>query len=323
MMKFTDIQSLIAPELSAADAMIQSELQSEVSLISAINAHIIEGGGKRIRPLLVLLAAKACSYKGTHHHTVAAIVEFIHTATLLHDDVVDTSTLRRGKTAAHIEYSNAAAVLTGDFLYSRAFQLMVRVDDMRVMNILAAASNKIAEGEVMQLENCKDPTVTEARYFDVIYSKTAKLFEAASELGAVLAGQPADVQHACTTYGKHIGTAFQLIDDALDYTQSADTMGKNLGDDLAEGKPTLPLIYARDNGNDAQRKIITDAIAQGNADNIDAIQKIIQETGALDYTTECATREATKASSAIECLPDSDYKNALIALTHICIDRDH
>lgn len=307
-MEFKEIQALIANDMGAVNALIQQRLQSDVVLVNQLSHYIIGNGGKRLRPMLALLTARACGYQGQHHVDLAAIVEFIHTATLLHDDVVDESDLRRGKDTANNIWGNQAAVLVGDFLYSRAFEMMVDVGEMRVMQVLAQATNIIAEGEVLQLLNCNDADTTEARYLEVIYSKTAKLFEAASQLGAILSGLPKDQEKAMADYGMHLGTAFQLIDDILDYSATADEMGKNVGDDLAEGKPTLPLIIAlqRSTGDDAQ--MIREAIEQGGLDHIDDIIAVINNTGALDYARTIAEQETAKAIECLQCLPDSDEK---------------
>lgn len=322
-MEFKEIQALIADDMGAVNALIQQRLQSDVVLVNQLSHYIIGNGGKRLRPMLALLTARACGYQGQHHVDLAAIVEFIHTATLLHDDVVDESDLRRGKDTANNIWGNQAAVLVGDFLYSRAFEMMVDVGEMRVMQVLAQATNIIAEGEVLQLLNCNDADTTEARYLEVIYSKTAKLFEAASQLGAILSGLPKDQEQAMADYGMHLGTAFQLIDDILDYSATADEMGKNVGDDLAEGKPTLPLIIAlqRSTGDDAQ--MIREAIEQGGLDRIDDIISVINSTGALDYARSIAEQETAKAIECLQCLPDSDEKAALTALAWFSIQRQH
>jgi octaprenyl-diphosphate synthase len=322
-MEFKEIQALIANDMGAVNALIQQRLQSDVVLVNQLSHYIIGNGGKRLRPMLALLTARACGYQGQHHVDLAAIVEFIHTATLLHDDVVDESDLRRGKDTANNIWGNQAAVLVGDFLYSRAFEMMVDVGEMRVMQVLAQATNIIAEGEVLQLLNCNDADTTEARYLEVIYSKTAKLFEAASQLGAILSGLPKDQEKSMADYGMHLGTAFQLIDDILDYSATADEMGKNVGDDLAEGKPTLPLIIAlqRSTGDDAQ--MIREAIEQGGLDHIDDIIAVINNTGALDYARTIAEQETAKAIECLQCLPDSDEKSALTALAWFSIQRQH
>lgn len=321
-MKLADVQQLIAADMQAVNELILTRLQSDVVLINQLGGYIINSGGKRLRPMLALLSARVCGYQGPHHIDIAAIVEFIHTATLLHDDVVDASDMRRGNQTANAVWGNEAAVLVGDFLYSRSFQMMVTVNSMRVMDILSDTTTIIAEGEVMQLLNCNDPDTTEERYLDVIHSKTAKLFEAAARLGAVLAQFQPEAEEHIAKYGMHLGTAFQLIDDVLDYSASAEEMGKNVGDDLAEGKPTLPLIYAMRHGSEAQRQLVRAAIEQGGLEHIDAVLEAIQTTGALDYTSEMARKEAALAVEKLADLPESDYKQALIALAHLAVERN-
>jgi octaprenyl-diphosphate synthase len=281
----------------------------------------VESGGKRLRPLLVLLAARACGYTGDQHHLLAAIIEFIHTATLLHDDVVDESDLRRGHETANALFGNAASVLVGDFLYSRAFEMMVDIDSMRVMSILANTTNVIAEGEVMQLMNVHDADTTEARYMEVIHCKTAKLFEAATRLGAVLCHLGEAEEAAMARYGMHLGTAFQLIDDVLDYSSDSSAMGKNVGDDLAEGKPTLPLIHAMQNGNNEQTAVVRRAIENGGYDLLDEVQQIITDTRALAYTESVARQEAELARAQLAHLPPSEYRTALLALADLSVER--
>ncbi len=317
------ISQLITDDMDKLNACIQARLYSEVVLINQIGSHIINSGGKRLRPIIHLLSAKALSYDGSQHIDLSAIIEFIHTATLLHDDVVDSSDLRRGQDTANALWGNAASVLVGDFLYSRAFEMMVEIDRMQIMGILSKATNTIAEGEVLQLLNCHDPDTTEERYLEVIHSKTAKLFESASELAAVICDRPANEQQAMAKYGMHLGCAFQLVDDVLDYTSSAEDMGKNLGDDLAEGKPTLPLIYAMRNGTSEQAKMIREAIENGGLDKIDEIHKVIHSSGAIDYTSDCAKNEARQAIAALDFLTDSTYKDALIFLANFSVDRNH
>jgi octaprenyl-diphosphate synthase len=309
--------------MSAVNDLILKRLHSEVVLVNQLGHYIISSGGKRLRPALVLLSAGACNYQGTHHHQAAAIVEFIHTATLLHDDVVDASELRRGRETANALFGNEASVLVGDFLYSRAFQMMVEIGQMRVMDILAEATNVIAEGEVLQLLNCHDPDTTEARYMEVIHSKTAKLFEAASQLGAILSGQSEEVESALAAYGMHLGTSFQLIDDVLDYSASSEEMGKNVGDDLAEGKPTLPLIYAMRTGTEEQAGVVRKAIEDGGHDLIEPVTQAIQATGAIAYTEQVARDEANRAIACLESLPDSPYKEALIVLAEFSVNRTY
>ena len=313
----------VAADMEAVNQVIRQQLTSDVALVSQIAEYIIGAGGKRIRPLLVLLVANAHGYRGTHHHLLATVVEFIHTATLLHDDVVDESTMRRGRETANALFGNAASVLVGDFVYSRAFQMMVSIDDMRVMQILADATNVIAEGEVLQLLNMHDPDVTEARYLQVIRSKTAKLFEAAAELGALIAGASDAEIAAAAEYGRSLGTAFQLIDDVLDYSGNADQIGKNVGDDLREGKITLPLIHLMHHGSDAQRTLVRACIVQGDQQHFDSVLAAISGSGALDYTRAAAERAAAQAAQAISALPHSQFKNSLLDLCTFAVDRDH
>jgi octaprenyl-diphosphate synthase len=317
------IRALVAEDMDAVDALIHDRLRSDVVLINQLGGYIVGGGGKRLRPLLVLLSAGACGYRGERHRLLAAIVEFIHTATLLHDDVVDVSELRRGQETANALWGNEASVLLGDFLYSRAFQMMVEVEDMRVMEILADATNTIAEGEVLQLLNCHDAETTETRYMEVIRSKTAKLFEAAARLGAVLGGMPREVEEALAAYGMHLGTAFQIVDDRLDYSASSEEMGKNLGDDLAEGKPTLPLIYAMQHGTEAQRRLIREAIETGGLERIGEVMEAIETTGAIAYTDTVSRREAQWALEQLAKVPDSEYKRALHALARFSVERTY
>ena len=317
----SSIRDLVASDLEQVDQTILNRLSSDVVLINQLGRYIINSGGKRLRPLLALLAAKSCGYEGKAHIQVAAIVEFIHTATLLHDDVVDASDMRRGKETANAIWGNEASVLVGDFLYSRAFQMMVEIDAMRVMEILAETTNTIAEGEVMQLMNCNEPDTTEKQYIEVIQSKTAKLFEAATRLGAVLAGRDESTESALSCYGMHLGTSFQLIDDAMDYSANSDDIGKNIGDDLAEGKPTLPLIHAMANANEQDKNLISDAIENGGLDNIDAVLRIIESTHSIAYTRELARGEADNAINCLKGLPDSPYKEAMIELAHFAVER--
>ena len=307
--------------METVDAVIRSRLNSDVVLIRTIGEYIISAGGKRMRPVLLLLVAQALGYRGSHHHLMAAAVEFIHTATLLHDDVVDESDLRRGRGTANAVFGNTASVLVGDYLYSRAFEMMVDVDSMRIMQIMSGATTVIAEGEVLQLLNIHDPDVSEARYLQVVRFKTAKLFEAAAEAGAVLAGASPAEQEAAAAYGRHIGTAFQLVDDVLDYNGDVGALGKNVGDDLREGKPTLPLIRVLEIGTPAQKQLVRDAIEKGEAD-FDAVARAIQETGALEHASQCAVAEAALARQAIETLPDSAARQALIDFCAFAIERD-
>ncbi len=322
-MDFNSIRQLADADMQAVNALIQRRLHSDVVLINQLSHYIISSGGKRLRPLLALLVARACGYQGDKHIQVAAIIEFIHTSTLLHDDVVDESDMRRGKETANNVWGNQAAVLVGDFLYSRSFEMMVDVGSMRVMEILAQTTNTIAEGEVLQLLNCHDPDTTEARYMEVIHSKTAKLFEAACQLGAVLAGLDANIEQAMAAYGMHLGTAFQLVDDVLDYTADAAEMGKNVGDDLAEGKPTLPLIVAIQRSDETTANLLRLAIEQGGLEQIDTITQAIQQTDAIAYTMDLAKRETQLAIDQLNCLPESDYRQALTTLAWFAINRSH
>nr|WP_224784770.1 octaprenyl diphosphate synthase [Marinihelvus fidelis] len=317
-----DILQLSADDMARVNGCIREALASDVVLIDQVMHYIVGSGGKRLRPLLLVISARACGYTGEQHYPLAAIVEFIHTATLLHDDVVDESDSRRGKKTAHAVWGNAAAVLVGDFLYSRSFQMMVRLDSMRIMQILADTTNTIAEGEVLQLLNMGDPEVNEAAYLKVIDDKTARLFEAACRLGAVVSGQPEPVEEALARYGQHLGRAFQLADDLLDYTGDAQALGKNVGDDLAEGKPTLPLIYARTRCEPEERELIDTAIRDGGLDQLDQILAITRRTGALEATAERARAEADTATAALDGLADSDWKRALVTLARLSYDRD-
>ena len=322
-MPLLEIQQLAAPDMAAVDAVMREQLHSEVALVSQVSEYIVGSGGKRLRPLLHVLAARALGYRGHHHHTIAAVVEFIHTATLLHDDVVDVSELRRGRKTANQMFGNAAAVLVGDFVYSRAFQMMVSVDAMRVMRVLADATNIIAEGEVLQLMNCRDPEVDEARYLQVIRYKTARLFQASTQLAAILADAAPPVEDALGQYGAHLGTAFQVIDDVLDYSgQLADT-GKNLGDDLAEGKVTLPLIEVMRVGTADQARLIRAAILGENAAGADlgSVVAAIEDSGALDYARACALREAASARACLDAVPPGPYRDSLAALADFAVQR--
>lgn len=317
------LNEAIATDLLAVDAVIREKLHSEVALVNQIADYIISAGGKRIRPVLVLLMANAYGYIGTGHHQLAAVVEFIHTATLLHDDVVDESELRRGRKTANALFGNAASVLVGDFLHSRAFQMMVTVGNIRAMQILADATNVIAEGEVLQLLNMHDPDISEERYTEVIRSKTAKLFEAAAQLGALLAGASEDGIEAAAEYGRSLGTAFQLIDDVLDYSGLAEDIGKNVGDDLREGKATLPLIYLMEYGTVEQRELVRNCIENGDEEHFDAILLAVTTSGALDYTKRKAEEASARATKAIAGLPDSTYKTALLKLSAFAVYRNH
>ena len=318
---FELVKNLIRADSKAVDELIRENLRSDVMLISQVSEYIINSGGKRIRPLIALLAAKALNYSGKNHILTAAIIEFIHTATLLHDDVVDESKRRRGQDTANIIFGNQASILIGDFLYSRAFQMMVKLDEMKVLRILADTTNTIATGEVMQLINIHDPNIDENNYTQVIYRKTACLFEASGHAAAILADTDKTNRMAMINYGKHLGIAFQLIDDALDYSASSEVLGKNLGDDLAEGKPTLPIIYAIKNSSPTERKIIQTAIENGDLAKLAIIQEIIESTGAIKYTSMRAQEAAEKAVDASSILPDSKYKEALISIANFAVHR--
>ncbi|RLA25168.1 MAG: octaprenyl diphosphate synthase [Gammaproteobacteria bacterium] len=320
---FSSIQSLTESEAQAIDQLILEELSSDVILINQLGHYIINSGGKRLRPMLLLLTAKALDYNEDKHLLLAAVIEFIHTATLLHDDVVDESDLRRGKESANAVWGNAASVLVGDYLYSSAFEMMVRTNNMRVMEILSKTTTAIAEGEVLQLLNCNNPATTEEKYLEVISRKTAILFSAATRLGAVISGATPEIEKNLADYGQHLGMAFQLIDDALDYTSSKDELGKNLGDDLAEGKPTLPLIYAIEKGTEEQANVVIEAIKTGSRDSFNAVYEIVKATNAISYTELRAEEEAQKAIDAISTLPDSEYKNALELLARFSVQRNY
>ncbi len=315
------IQALIANERNLADTLITESLYSEVELIKQLGHHIINSGGKRLRPMLVLLASRALNYRGEKHISLAAIIEFIHTATLLHDDVVDSSLLRRGVETANAIWGDKASVLVGDFLYSRAFEMMVSLDNMRIMEIMSHTTNTIAEGEVMQLLNSRNPDTTEESYMRANRCKTAKLFEAATQLGAVISNASKQQEKAMADYGLHLGIAYQLIDDVLDYSASSDEMGKNIGDDLAEGKPTLPLIYAMRTGSEQQRTTIRNAIINGDKGQIDIVTEAIRATGAIDYTASIAKEQAQIARDALNHLPQSEFQAALDDILSFCIDR--
>ncbi len=320
-MTISFLQPILGDDLQAVDRVLRTALDSDVALIRQVAEYIIGGGGKKLRPAMLLLTARALDFRGTHHHTLAAVVEMIHTATLLHDDVVDESELRRGHATANASFGNAASVLVGDFLYSRAFQLMVTVNNMRVLQILSDATNVIAEGEVMQLMNSGNPEVDEQRYLDVIRRKTAKLFEAATRLGAVLGGAPPELEQALACYGMRLGTAFQLIDDVLDYTGDQTEIGKNLGDDLAEGKPTLPLIRALQVGTPAQVEVIRNAIGGGGLADFTPVLSALRETGALEYARACAEEESRQAASYLVSLPPSTYREILLELSTFAVTR--
>lgn len=307
--------------MQAVDAVIRARLHSEVVLVRQVAEYIISAGGKRMRPALTLLSARACGYSGTHHQELAAVVEFIHTATLLHDDVVDESALRRGRDTANAMFGNAASVLVGDFLYSRAFQMMVGVGSMRVMQVLADATNIIAEGEVLQLMNCRNADITVDAYLQVIHYKTAKLFEAAARLGAILGNVSAESEEAMAAYGMHIGTAFQLIDDVLDYSGDATETGKNLGDDLAEGKTTLPLIHVMQNGTTEQAALVRHAIEAADRESFTAVLAAVRASGALDAARQQGIAEAEAAKRALMYVPDSKFRGTLLQLADFAVQR--
>ena len=320
-MQFDAIQALVDADMDAVDGTISDRLRSDVVLINQLGQYIVSNGGKRLRPRLVLLAAGAAGYEGRAHIPLAAVIEFIHTATLLHDDVVDASDMRRGQRTANALWGNEAAVLVGDFLYSRSFEMMVEIGSMRVMEILSHTTNTIAEGEVMQLLNIHDADTTEERYLDIIRSKTAKLFEAAVRLGGVLAGVDDATERALARYGMHLGTAFQVIDDVLDYSAEAGEMGKNVGDDLAEGKPTLPLIHVIQQGEAADAAIVREAIEKGGVERVDAVTEILERTGAIEYARRQARTEADLALAELDVLPGGPYRDALAGLADVAVHR--
>jgi octaprenyl-diphosphate synthase len=322
-MQLEEIRALVTADLQRVDQTIVRRLASDIVLVNQVSQYIIGGGGKRLRPLSVVLAARACGHAGEKHVAAAAIIEFIHTATLLHDDVVDGSDMRRGRNTANHVFGNEASVLVGDYLYSRAFQMMVELGDLRIQEVMANATNTIAEGEVLQLMNAHDPATTEQRYLEVIHRKTAKLFEAGAQMAAILSGSPREIEQAMVEYGRHLGTAFQLVDDALDYNSTADELGKNVGDDLAEGKPTLPLIHAlaRASGDDAV--LLRTAIENGGIDEIDRITQLISASGGLEYTARMARRERELAVAALHQLPASPYRDALEALAEFAVARTY
>ncbi|SFR86222.1 octaprenyl-diphosphate synthase [Marinobacter daqiaonensis] len=315
------IQDTVAEDFARVNDLIIERLSSDVPLVEKIAQYIIESGGKRLRPLLVLLSSQAIGYDRDDHLKLAAVIEFLHTATLLHDDVVDTSDLRRGRSTANARWGNAPSVLVGDFLYARAFEMMVELNSLPIMEVLSRATAVIAEGEVQQLMNVKNPDVGEDQYMEVIHNKTAMLFEAASHTGALLAGASTEQEQALKNYGKHLGLAFQLVDDALDYTGDADAMGKNVGDDLAEGKPTLPLIHAMANSSEENRQLIRSAIRKGGLDDLPAILRVVNESGALEYTMAKAREQAALASDCLKTLPSSPHASALEMLTEIAVER--
>ena len=323
-MTLEQITQLAAPDMQAVNANILDQLNSDVVLINQLGHYIISGGGKRIRPMIAVLAARALNYQGDKHITAAAFIEFIHTSTLLHDDVVDESSLRRGKATANATFGNAASVLVGDFIYTRSFQLMTRLGSLRILEVMSAATNVIAEGEVMQLMNCNNPDITEDDYTQVIYSKTARLFEVASQTSAILAGATPEQEKALQEYGRYIGTAFQLIDDLLDYSADNQQLGKNLGDDLNEGKPTLPLLHAMHHTDSENTLLIRQAIEQGSGRHLlEKVLQVMETCGSLEYTQQRAEEEAEKAINAIQCLPDNEYKQALISLARLSVQRGY
>ncbi len=321
---FDAIKNLTSTEAKAVDQLILNELSSDVVLINQIGHYIVGSGGKRLRPMLLLLAAKSLGYTGSNHLILAAVIEFIHTATLLHDDVVDESELRRGKESANAVWGNSVSVLVGDYLYSSAFEMMVRTNNMRVMDILSKTTTAIAEGEVLQLLNCNNPATSEQKYLDVISRKTAILFSAATKLGAVISNTTPEIEESLAAYGQHLGIAFQLIDDALDYKSTQEELGKNLGDDLAEGKPTLPLIHAiAAAGSEQQAEIVRNAIKEGNRDAFNEVYNIVKDTDAIAYTEQRADEEVGKAIAALTPLPDSDFKEAMIQLANFSVQRNY
>jgi octaprenyl-diphosphate synthase len=322
-MQLEEIRALVTDDLRSVDQIIVDRLASDVVLVNQISQYIVGGGGKRLRPLSVVLAARACGHRGRKHIAAAAIIEFIHTATLLHDDVVDESDKRRGRHTANHVFGNQASVLVGDYLYSRSFQMMVELEDMRIQDVMANATNTIAAGEVLQLMNAHDPDTTERRYLDVIYRKTAKLFEAGAQVAAILSGSPRPVEDAMVTYGRHLGTAFQLVDDALDYTASADELGKNVGDDLAEGKPTLPVIYTLRHASAENAGRLRSAIENGWLEDLESITGLIRDSGGLEYTARMAKAEKDSAVAALGALPASNYRDALAALAEFAVARSY
>jgi len=315
------IYDTVADDFSRVNDLIIKRLSSDVPLVEKIAQYIIESGGKRLRPLLVLLSSRALGYERDDHLKLAAVIEFLHTATLLHDDVVDTSDMRRGRSTANARWGNAPSVLVGDFLYARAFEMMVELQNLKIMDVLSHATAVIAEGEVLQLMNVKNPDVSEDKYMEVIHNKTAMLFEAASHTGALLAGAKENQEQAMSAYGKHLGLAFQLVDDVLDYRGDADAMGKNVGDDLAEGKPTLPLIYAMANGSDEEKHLIRQAVRKGGLDDLPRILDIVNRSGALEYTMKRAKAEAQAALDCLQDIPESDHRSALTLLTEVAVAR--
>jgi octaprenyl-diphosphate synthase len=322
-MQLNRIREPVAEDLRRIDQVIVERLASDVVLVNQVAQYIVGGGGKRLRPLSVVLAARACGYAGDKHVDAAAIIEFIHTATLLHDDVVDSSDRRRGRDTANHVFGNEASVLVGDYLYSRAFQMMVGLGNLRIQEVMANATNTIAEGEVLQLMNAHDPDTTEERYLEVIYRKTAKLFEAGAQVAAILSGAPPDVEQAMIAYGRHLGTAFQLVDDSLDYTADGTELGKNVVDDLAEGKPTLPLIYAMAHSSVDDTARLRLAVENGGVEELEAVTRAIESAGGLEYTARLARREADLAIDALSRLPESAYRGSLRALADFAVGRSY
>ena len=322
-MNLEQINELTAQDMAAVNETILEQLNSDVTLINQLGYYIISGGGKRIRPMIAVLAARAMGYEGKLHVVNAALIEFIHTATLLHEDVVDESDMRRGKATANAAFGNAASVLVGDFIYTRAFQMMTSMGSLKILALMSEAVNVIAEGEVLQLMNCNDPDITEESYMHVIYSKTARLFEAAAQASAILADASPAQEKALQDYGRFLGTAFQLIDDLLDYSADGQTLGKNVGDDLSEGKPTLPLLHAMRHGSSEQTAMIRQAIEQGNGRHLlDPVLETMQQCGSLEWTRQRAEQEADKAIAALKVLPETPWRSALEALAHMSVQRD-
>jgi octaprenyl-diphosphate synthase len=321
--QFAGIRALVAAEIRATDRLIIEQLSSDVVLINQIGHYIVNSGGKRLRPMLMLLAARALGYRGQHHITLAAVIEFIHTATLLHDDVVDDSSQRRGQDTANQVWGNSASVLVGDFLYSRAFEMMVGLHDQRIMEVMSSTTTAIAEGEVMQLLNCNNPSITEEDYLKVIARKTAILFSAAAQSAAILVKASPTMENALKEYGLLLGTAFQLIDDVLDYRASPEELGKNLGDDLADGKPTLPLIHAMRHGTAEQAAILSRAIENGDREAFAEVFAIIESTDAMAYTEQSAREKAQRAIDVLDCVPPSECRDALVQLAEFSVARGH
>lgn len=321
-MNYEQIRGLVNEQFDDVNTVILKHLDSNVPLINEVGAYIINSGGKRLRPLVCLLSANALSYQGDTHVKVAAITEFLHTATLLHDDVVDESVMRRGKSTVNEVWGNATSILVGDYLISKSFQMIVQINHLRLMEILAEATAVITEGEVLQLINIHNPNTSEAHYMEIIRSKTAKMFEIAAQAGAILAEAPQEQEQAMVNYARHMGAAFQLVDDVLDYTGSADELGKNVGDDLAEGKPTLPLIYALDHCSDSDATMIQKAIKHGGLDQLDEIIAAVKNSGGIEYTIKAAEREANQAIKALNLIPDTKYRTAMIDLARLAVNRN-